>query len=109
MPVALKSCRCLAMGRLKLFLKDQQSGGLSQRAVLASHLALQLVVPALQIAQRSAGLALLGGAGCGRLAGGAKGIAPLDQLVLEQALLRATQACSAGPDKAWLSFKANSR
>ena len=74
---------------LELFLKHQQSGGLGQRAVLAAHLALQLLVAALQLTQRRVGKTLLGGAGHRGLAGGAKGIAPLDQLVLEQALLTA--------------------
>ena len=48
-----------------------------------------LVVPALQLAQRGVGQALLCGTGHGRLLGRAEGIAPLGQLVLEQALLAA--------------------
>ena len=46
-------------------------------------------MPALQLAQCGVGQALLGRAGNGRLLDCAEGIAPLDQLVLEQAFLTA--------------------
>jgi len=74
---------------LELFLKDQQCCGLRQRSVSATHLKLQLIMPALQLAQCGARQALLGRVCNGRLWGGAEGIAPLDQLVLEQAFLAA--------------------
>ena len=46
-------------------------------------------MPALQLAQRGVGQALLGRACNGRLLDCAEGLTPLDQLVLEQAFLAA--------------------
>ena len=70
-------------------MKDQQCSGLGQCAVFAMHLAFKLIVFALQIAQRGVGLALLGKASSAGLRGSTEGLAPLDQLVLEQAFLTA--------------------
>ena len=69
---------------LELFLKDQEGRSLGQGAVFATHLALQLIVAALQFTHGGVGRALLGGTDRSGLGGGAKDLAPLDELVLKQ-------------------------